>query len=211
MLGDVQSQRLSRRFFTRLLALGAFSTGCRANKQDEALPLLGQIPDAEFWNERNERVHLHQYRGTPCLVAFMFTRCPSVCPRLTQQMKSISEALDAKKLRAQLLSISVDPEFDRPEILAAYAAKMGINTRSWSFLTGDPRVALDVAESGFKIGVQGKADPTKPDLGITHGSHLVLVDQHGRIRKYIRTFDDEAVHEAIAAFEILEREPSSRP
>src|SRR5690606_11761517 len=99
----------------------------------------------------------------------------------------------------QILSISVDPENDQPEVLRAYAKKFGANVPNWNFLTGDYQMILKTAEQGFKIGLSGKADESKPHLGITHGSHLVLVDGEGQIRGYFRSSEASVPGEIVAA------------
>jgi protein SCO1/2 len=137
-------------------------------------------------------------RGTPWVAAFMFTRCPSVCPRITARMKELQAASQAAKQPLRLVSISVDPEYDSPAVLEAYAKKFALDTRSWSLLTGPYETIAQTAEQGFKIGLSGKADPSKPDLGLTHGSHLILVDKNNEIRGYYRSFEEDVVARLVA-------------
>jgi protein SCO1/2 len=111
-------------------------------------------------------------------------------------MRAVQSAAERKGVAIGLVSYTVDPEFDTPEVLARYAKEHAADLRSWWFVTGDASAIQQVAEQGFKIGVDGKIDPSKPDFGLTHGTHLVLVDPRGRIRGYYST-DDEAALTAL--------------
>jgi len=166
--------------------------------EKEKLPVLGSVPRFSLIDQTGAEVGPHSLKGKPFVAAFMFTRCPSVCPRITARMKEVQKAAASQPLPLQLVSISVDPEFDTPAVLRAYASKNGIDTVSWSLWTGPYETVARAAEHGFKIGLSGKADLSKADLGITHGSHLVLVDQALHIRGYYRSFDEDVVERLIA-------------
>ena len=118
----------------------------------------------------------------------MFTRCPSVCPLLTAKFKALqAELTELPELR--FVSISVDPEHDTPEVLAAYAKRFGADTRRWSFLTGPLDAVDQTVVKGFKIHI-GKPTPNEEDptlMDIMHGEHFVLVDREGVIRGYYRS------------------------
>jgi len=159
-------------------------------KKAETLPQLGTVPELALVDQAGRAGSPRSVAPGPFLAAFFFTRCPSVCPRITAVMKEIQEKKDASGQALRLVSISVDPEYDTPEVLRAYAKKSGIDLSSWTLWTGPYETIARAAEEGFKIGLQGKADTSKPDLGITHGSHLILVDGAGVIRGYYRSFDD---------------------
>ncbi len=196
------------------LSSGAF--GCNENEQsagrpiegpsgrdDGSLPVLHAVPEFSFRDQGGKSFGSNQLSGRPYLAAFMFTRCPSICPRLTKRMKEIDAAVKKADKNLQLVSFSVDPEHDTPEVLAAYAKKHGANLDNWAFLTGDYKTIAKTSEEGFKIGFSGTIDEGKPHLGITHGSHLILVDGDGKIRGYFRSSDDETVTEVVRALDRL--------
>jgi protein SCO1/2 len=133
----------------------------------------------------------------------MFTRCPSICPDLTRHMKEVDQAVKAANKKLGLVSISVDPENDTPEVLRAYAKKYGADVDNWAFLTGDFATIARTSEEGFKIALAGKVEEGKPHLGITHGSHLVLVDGSGKIRGYFRSSESETPSAIVAALSQL--------
>src|SRR5690606_29307028 len=131
-------------------------------------------------------------RGKVSVAAFMFTRCPTICPRITATMQELQTRAKQSGVPIHWVSFSVDPDNDTPAVLQTYAKERQLDVTSWSFLTGDSTQIRTVAEQGFKIAAEGKAEATSEHYGISHGSHLVLVDKRGRIRGYYRTLDDDA-------------------
>lgn len=106
-------------------------------------------------------------------------------------MRALQQAAAQDDVKLELVSFSVDPENDTPEVLTAYARQYGADLATWRFLTGDLEVVRKTSEQGFKLALDGKATPGAEHLGLFHGSHLVLVDQTGQIRGYYRTSEDE--------------------
>jgi len=171
------------------LAIALAMMACKAKA--EPLPELGQVQPFELSDQGSNTASLISLAGKPWIAAFMFTRCPSICPRITQTMKGLQTKARERDLKVQLVSFSVDPQNDTPAVLSEYAKKFGADLGNWSFLTGDSRVIQRTAEESFKIGLEGNADPEKEHFGITHGSHFVLVDTKAMIRGFYRS-DDEA-------------------
>lgn len=174
-----------------------------ASTNSGALPKLGQVPAFTFSNQEGRPFGSKQLHGSPYLAAFMFTRCPTICPELTARMKAVHAAVTAGHGKLQILSISVDPENDTAAVLKKYAKAHGADHPDWNFLTGEYKAIATTAESGFKVGLSGKADESKPHLGITHGSHLILVDAKGQIRAYIRSSDEDVVAQVQQALKRL--------
>ena len=138
-------------------------------------------------------------KGGIWAAAFMFTRCPTICPRITTRMRELQTAARAKNLPLRLVSISVDPEHDQPAVLKSYAAKYGADLTTWSFLTGDDAVIRKTATEGFKLALEGKADASAEHMGLLHGSHLILVDRELQIRGYFGTMDASDNERLLAA------------
>jgi protein SCO1/2 len=152
---------------------------------------LGSIGAFELKDQAGKPIGSHELSGKVWVAAFMFTRCPTICPRITTRMRKLQEDAASKSVPLQLVSISVDPDNDTPDVLRAYAEKYHADQRSWSFATGDFQTIQQTAVNGFKLGLDGHADPKAEGFGIVHGSHLVLVDPALHIRGYYRT-DDES-------------------
>lgn len=167
------------------LAFGAL--GCRRSAE---LPDLGSVGTFRLLDQAGRPVTEASLRGQVWAAAFFFTRCPTICPRITRRMRDVQQAAAKGGVHLQLVSFSVDPENDTPEVLRAYAKEYGAELSTWRFLTGDLEVVRRTSEQGFKLALDGKATPGADHLGLFHGSHLVLVDGAGKIRGYYRTSED---------------------
>jgi protein SCO1/2 len=173
-----------------LFALLASVGACR---REPELPTLGRVPAFSFVNQDGVQVETTKLRGSVWVAAFMFTRCPTICPRITRRMRALQERAAKQAVPLRLLSFSVDPDNDTPNVLQQYARRFGADTSTWSFVTGDFTAMQKVSVDGFKLALDGRADAGAENFGILHGSHLVLVDRELGIRGYYRTEDDEAM------------------
>lgn len=181
----------SRRWLLASLGLLLLpAAACRkADAASGPLPHLGTVPSFALVDQSGKSFGAKDLRGKPHLVSFMFTRCPSVCPQVLAKKKAIAAHLSAHGRELHLVSISIDGENDTPPVLSAYAKKHDLDLRSWTLLTGDAQAVATHAEQSFKIAVSGTPDEAKPHYGLTHGSHLVLVDGSGDIRGYYASMD----------------------
>ncbi len=153
------------------------------------LPVLGTVPAFRFTDQNGVAFGPEALAGKPWVADFVFTRCPSVCPLMTERLAALQPRLGE---RVHLVSVSVDPDFDTPERLRAFAAQHGATSPRWHFLTGDTASVQRAVTEGFKISVvhEGAADDV---LNLIHGVHLVLVDGQGRIRGYYDSTDADAL------------------
>lgn len=150
----------------------------------------GEVPEFALVNQHKEAFGKAQLAGKVSIANFIFTRCRTVCPVFTMKMQRVAEQTSAD---IQLLSFSVDPEYDTPDRLAKYAAQHGIEGKRWHFLTGDAKEIEDTVEGALKISMerQGEDEDGIPD--IVHGGHFVLLDGKGRIRGYYNSDDVERI------------------
>jgi len=112
-----------------------------------------------------------QLLGRPWVANVIFTRCPTICPASTGRMIGLEARTRDLGDAVAFLSFSVDPAYDTPEVLTAYAASLGVDTSRWHFLTGDEAVVRATVSDGLKIAVQaGGGDPAET----LHGTHFVL-------------------------------------
>ncbi|HVU05039.1 MAG TPA: SCO family protein [Polyangiaceae bacterium] len=176
------------------LCVVAFLTGCRKSGE---LPHFGRVPAFSMKDQDGKPFSEDSVRGSVWAAAFVFTRCPTACPRVTRAMKDVQ--LDAKKrnLALRLVSFSIDPDNDTPEVLSKYAKEYDADTSTWTFATGNLADVQKTAEHGFKIAVEGTADPSKAGFGINHGTQLVLVDPELEIRGYYSTSDPAALTKVV--------------
>ena len=106
---------------------------------------------------------------------------------MTDRMVALQRAF-AQEAGVRLVSVSVDPSYDTPEVLAAYARRAGVHADRWRLLTGSKEQVRRLAQEGFQLGVGDDGTPEEP---ITHSVRLVLVDRQGRIRGYYDAMDAE--------------------
>lgn len=140
------------------------------------------------------------------VVSFFFSRCGTICPVITRNQKMIQDALKDNS-NVRLVSISIDPKYDTPQVLSQYAEKIGADTTMWSFLTGDKTLVYDLAIKGYKLPVADASayDPgiTDPDETFIHSEKLLLVDGRGYIRGiYDGTLKSE-IKRAIVEIKVL--------
>ncbi len=177
---------LARRSLLLAATLGSLPSACR-----KPPPELGNVGAFSLTDQQGRPVTPETMRGKVWAAAFMFTRCPTVCPRITRRMRDLQQAAAKDDIELELVSFSVDPEHDTPQVLLAYAEQNSVDQKTWRFLTGDLEVVRRTSEQGFKLALDGKATEGAEHFGLFHGSHLVLVDGAGNIRGYYRTSEDE--------------------
>lgn len=170
---------------------GAFT----ALEDDSRLADIGPAPETVLVDARTEqpfRLADLQSQGKAALVSFVYTTCNGSCPATTHTMYRVQEELKRRGLwgdRVALVSISLDPKTDRPEILSRYAEIFGADPSGWHFLTGDPKPVAEVIaawDMWARIGPSGTLD---------HPSRIFLVDPNGRQREIynLQFLDPESV------------------
>jgi len=174
---------------TALLVLLAFAIGIAlmlfGNRPPEPPPVFGELPSFELTERDGSRVGRDELLGAPWVADFIFTRCAVYCPRLTARMKELRQALPAS---VRTVSISVDPEYDTPEVLTAYAASWKIEGRDWLFLTGPRDATWSLIRRGFLQPVEEQ--PAVAASPILHSNRFVLVDSSARLRGFYDAFEE---------------------
>ena len=151
------------------------------------------VDDFKFQNQLGDTVSLADLPGKVVVADFFFTRCPSICPKLTANVKKLQDALSSKDQFKQLnpafiqfLSFSVDPERDSVSVLKAYSDKFGINPDTWWLLTGPKKQIYDFSMNEMKLGL---ADGEGVDSNFIHTQKLVLLDKEHVVRGYYNGLD----------------------
>lgn len=159
------------------------------------------VPDFTLTDQEGRRIAFSSLRGKSVIVTFVYTTCPDVCPLITAKLARLQKLLkDKGEKNVHLLSITTDPEIDRPEILKAYAQRFGADLTSWSFLTGS-RAELAAAWEAFGVEVRRKGKGLVQHTGVT-----VLVD--GRGVRRVEFHGDEWREEELLAELSRARRPS---
>ncbi len=150
------------------------------------------LPAFTLTDQNGDEFGSRNLEGKIWVANFIFTSCPTLCPNLTASMQKVRHRLRGMGDGVHLVSFSVDPERDTPEVLLAYSQKYGASPSQWSFLTGSLDDVTDAVVKGFKMPIDAPEDAEeRTAFDITHGTRFVLVDPNNRIRGYYETTPDE--------------------
>jgi len=154
-------------------------------------PVVRQLPAFELVDQSHNPFSLNDLEDHVWVANFIFTRCGSICPILTRQMAALQERYEAYGVdEIKLLSISVDPEYDTPDILKDYAKANGADPERWTFLTGDLQAVRALVIDGFATGMGEQLENEAGMMDISHTGKFVIVDSKGGIRGYYDTDPD---------------------
>jgi protein SCO1/2 len=165
------------------------------------LPAYGTVPKFELVNQQAEPFGSAQLSGKIWIADFIFTNCPGPCPIMSTRMSELQKPLE--KSDVHLVSISVDPEKDTPEVLRTYSGKLRVQPGRWDFLTGSREAIYSLSHDGFKLGV---SDGSEEEGTPVHSTRFVLVDRRGTIRGYYDALATDAVTKLLADTNHLLRE-----
>lgn len=163
------------------------------------MEVLSSVPEFTLTAESGKEFRSSQLAGSVWVANFIFTNCMGPCPRMTGQMRQVQNAVsDFKDVR--LVSFTVDPARDTPQVLADYARRNKADTAQWSFLTGPQETLHQLKRNAFLLGdVSGQLE---------HSTRFALVDRRGRIRAFYDTTEPGAVKRVIRDVERLREEKS---
>ena len=185
-----------------LVALGCSPSRQQPSATDD-LPLLGLAPEFSLTERSGRQVDSTELDGRVWVANFVFTECTGPCPLLSLRMSRIQTALEDEP-EARLVSFTVDPENDTPEVLAGYAKRFNADPVRWLFLTGDKTGLYQLIKGGFKLAIDDGGQAPAPDSGIiTHSLRFVLVDRQGRIRGYFQGGESDLEEKLIPAIRRL--------
>jgi len=164
------------------------------------------IPPFSLTDEAGKTFESTNLKGKIYVTSFFFTRCGTICPKITSQLSRVQDAFHLDP-EVQLLSISVDPKFDQPEKLAAYAKRFDANKGQWHFLTGEKKVIYPLVLAGFHVPLADASEYDaaikNPDETFIHSERLVLVDKAGVIRGFYDGTDKKEVDRLLVEIKVL--------
>ncbi len=137
-----------------------------------------EVPPFEFENQYGLLIGNSDYKNKVYVVEFFFTSCPTICPRMNENMVKIQNEFYGNPSFG-ILSISIDPERDSPQVLKAYADEKGATLKNWNFLTGDKEEIYSFSNDGFKLYAGENKDV---EGGFEHSGLFALIDKDGFIR-----------------------------
>lgn len=165
-------------------------TACGSGLKDE---LDWKVQDFSAVNQDGEEITLADLDGDVWLTSFIFANCVTVCPPMTANMASLQEELLAEDLDIPIISFSVDPDSDTPEVLKEYGEQFGADFSTWQFVTGYSfEEVQELSRESFKALVEWESEDSDQ---VMHGTSFYLVDQDGTV---VKKYDGlEPPHEEI--------------
>jgi protein SCO1/2 len=193
-----------------LVALLAFSCS-----QEKKLPFLGpkqvnakgdtvyhQIPSFHFLNQDSVFVSEKDVKGKVYVADFFFTTCPTICPKMKTQMLRIYERYKDRD-EVRIISHSIDPDFDTPNVLKDYAARLQVKAPKWNLLTGDKAAIYQLGQKSYMVSAQ--EDPNEAG-GFVHSGAFILVDKNRHVRGIYDGTVEAEVNHLLEDMEVLLKE-----
>lgn len=166
----------SRLFFALSLCLLAIA---HTPALSAPLRLDEEVPNFELVDQNSKKVAFKEFQGKGVIVSFLFTRCPypDKCPMIGRKLKDLANLIErtGETERLQVLAITLDPAYDKPEVLKAYMQGFDKTQKNWRFLTGTEDQVAQVA-SAFGVAYW------KENGLVEHNMRTAFIDPQGRLR-----------------------------
>lgn len=166
-----------------LIALVLLLTACGSSEVEPMSYYRNTLEKFEAVNQHNETFTSEDMDGKVWLANLIFTQCVTVCPPMTQNMTELTQELEKADLEnVGIVSFSVDPDTDTPEVLSEYMSWYSPSeTIEWQLLTGyEFEYLRDYALNNFKSIVKLPQDGSNQVL---HGTAIYLIDENGKLVK----------------------------
>lgn len=184
---------------------------CTEKKKERVLPFIGhydidyktidgkevedtiypKIPAFKYLNQDSLWISSKSMKGKVWIANFFFTSCPTICPKMTAQMKRLSILTKDLEKEIQFMSFSINPDRDRPFLLQKYIAKNGITAKNWYFFTGNKESEVHfLGDQHFLVNAR---EDLGSEGGYAHSEAFVLVDKEGYIRGMYNGTDTKEV------------------
>ncbi|MCM8794230.1 MAG: SCO family protein [Candidatus Omnitrophica bacterium] len=160
------------------------------------IPVLAMVPDFTLLDQFGKPFQKTALDGSVWIADFIFTSCAGQCPEMTRQMVLLQEKLPPE---VRLVSFSVDPTRDTPDLLRRYAEQNGARQERWYFLTGDLPAVRELSLKTFSFAFDDSAQE------ITHSGRFALVDKRGAVRGTFDSSDPDAMKQLLAQAKELAR------
>ena len=154
------------------------NVGLKTSTSDGKLIKIGPAPKFELTNQDNVKISNETYKGKVYVLEFFFTTCPSICPKMNLSMLEIEKTFFGNP-NFGIVSITIDPSHDTPQVLKDHAKLLGVKSSNWNFLTGDKATIMDLSNKGFNLYAGENA---KVNGGFEHSGLFALIDKDGNIR-----------------------------
>lgn len=156
-----------------------------------------KVGDFSLTNQDGKTIVWDSLKGKIVIADFFFTRCPTICPPMTRNMKRLAESIhngqrvgDKTNKLVHFLSFSIDPDRDSVERLKYWANRFQINPEQWWLLTGSKQVIYNLALNEIKVGLE---DGEGIDTNFVHSDKFVLIDSNRHVRGYYDGLDSASL------------------
>ena len=163
----------------------------------QPLPVYMALPEVSLVDQDGSAFALAQTRGRVVVLSPIYTHCPDVCPITTSKMKQIQDRIQSANLanQVQLVTFTVDPERDSPEVLKRFAGAFNANPNNWVFLSGTSD-QIDILIERLNLYVEriyyinntpvpeeslAQLEANTPYL-VNHTDRIFLIDRQGNVR-----------------------------
>ena len=160
------------------------------------------IQDFEFTNQNGKKITQKDYENKIYVADFFFTTCPTICPKMTDNMVWLQDQIKNNP-KVMLLSHSVTPDIDTPEVLKKYALEKGVIDSKWNLVTGNKKDIYYIARKSYLVVKTGKPEEL---YDMVHTENFVLVDQKRRIRGFYDGTNLEEVKKLLDDINYLSKE-----
>lgn len=138
------------------------------------------IADFKFVNQNGKTITQKDYEGKIYVADFFFTTCPTICPKMTNNMVWLQNQIKNNP-KVMLLSHSVTPDIDSVPVLKQYAIKKGVIDSKWNLVTGDKKDIYYIARKSYLAVKTGKPDEL---YDMVHTENFILIDSKRRVRGF---------------------------
>lgn len=185
------------------LTLVLFLIGC-----SEKLPIetnmSEKVRDFTFTTQDEGKLGLEDLKGKWWIADFIFTNCTTVCLPMTSNMSQLQDKLKEEQIDIQLISFSVDPEYDTPEVLTEYGHSYNADFSNWAFLTGyDFDTIANLSVKSFRAAILA---PGPGSDQVSHDTRFFLVSPEGKVVKGYNGVNFDSIDEVIEDLKVLKEE-----
>ena len=160
------------------------------------------IPDFSFINEDGEVVTEKDFKNKVYVADFFFVTCPTICPVMKKNMLKVYNEYKENP-EVKILSHTIDPEHDTPEVLKKYATDLGVSGKMWQFVTGDKEKIYDIGQKHYMVSA---LEDSSQAGGYIHSGAFVLIDKDRHIRGMYDGTTEEGTAKLIQDLAVLLKE-----
>ncbi|MGB1019726.1 MAG: SCO family protein [Flavobacteriaceae bacterium] len=190
LFGALFIPKIVKRFQTNTVVQDNRATSAQPLSYIQLNGQTKKVPPFTFLNQDSLFISNLDFKNKVYVAEFFFTSCPTICPIMNKNMKSIEERFGQRD-DFGIASFSIDSKHDTPSVLKAYAEQYDVFSLNWHFLTGEKKEIYELANTGFNIFA---AVNPRVAGGFEHQGYFALIDKKGFIRSRTDQFGNPIVY-----------------